>query len=585
MHNLQKFIMLGLLVIVGACTSGGEGDAPAADDPGAGPGAGPGVPPASESLSFTESSSLLTQGTFGPSEIDIEALENNSASDWVAAEFEKTPTYHLPNVLAAFPTPGSIGGVPDAEDAASNSFWEAAIKADDQLRQRMTYALSQILVVSGAQSSVLHRRPHSQAAYMDILVEHAFGNYRDLLEDVTYSVAMAEYLTYMRNRKENPSTGRVPDENYAREIMQLFTIGLVELNMDGTQRLSGGEPIETYTNEDVTGLSRVFTGLSHNAERFFSNSSNRSDDAVYTPLKIFESEHSTLEKSFLGVTIPPNTPGEQSIDIALDTLVDHPNTPPFISKQLIQRFVTSNPTPAYVERVATAFQNGTFTMPNGDSVGAGLRGDLSATIAAILLDAEARDPARRESARFGKIREPVLRFTHWARAFNVNSADPSDQAVMRDTNGADKLSQHPFRAPSVFNFYRPGYVAPGSSTGDAGLTAPELQIVNAGSIVGYTNFMTDYIFVEARTKSRGPNTAFIPDYSAETALAEDPDALVDRLDRVLTNGALSSNVRSRIADVVEQTPINDGTRDADLRKRVSLAILLTMTSPEYLVQR
>ena len=309
------------------------------------------------------------------------------------------------------------------------------------------------------------------------------------------------------------------------------------------------------------------------------------DDAVYTPLKIFESEHSTLEKSFLGVTIPPNTPGEQSIDIALDTLVDHPNTPPFISKQLIQRFVTSNPTPAYVERVATAFQNGTFTMPNGDSVGAGLRGDLSATIAAILLDAEARDPARRESARFGKIREPVLRFTHWARAFNVNSADPSDQAVMRDTNGADKLSQHPFRAPSVFNFYRPGYVAPGSSTGDAGLTAPELQIVNAGSIVGYTNFMTDYIFVEARTKSRGPNTAFIPDYSAETALAEDPGALVDRLNRVLTNGALSSNVRSRIADVVEQTPINDGTRDADLRKRVSLAILLTMTSPEYLVQR
>ena len=584
MHNLQKFIVLGLLVIVGACTSGGEGDAPAPAAPD-GPAPGPGVPPASESLSFTESSSLLTQGTFGASEADIMALENRSASAWVAAEFEKTPTYHLPTVLAAIPDPRDVNSIRDAEDEAANSFWEAAVAADDQLRQRMVFALSQILVVSGADSSILSRRPHTQGAYIDILVEHAFGNYRDLLEDVTYSVAMAEYLTYIRNRKEDPATGRVPDENYAREIMQLFTIGLVELNLDGTPRLRNGEPIETYTNEDVTGLSRVFTGLSHNADRFNSNDSNRSPEALYTPLKIFEDRHSTLEKSFLGVTIPPNTPAAQSIDIALDTLVDHPNTPPFISKQLIQRFVTSNPTPAYVERVATAFQNGTFTMANGQSVGAGRRGDLSAVVAAILLDAEARDPALRDNPRFGKIREPLLRFTHWARAFNVNSEDLSDQAMMRDASREHSLGQHPFRAPSVFNFYRPGYVAPGSGTGEAGLTAPELQITNATTIVGYTNFMTDYIFGEARTKSGGPNTAYRPDYSAETALAEDPDALVSRLDRILTNGQLSEVVKSRIAAVVAETPVNDATREGDLEKRVSLAILMTMTSPEYLVQR
>ena len=226
---------------------------------------------------------------------------------------------------------------------------------------------------------------------------------------------------------------------------------------------------------------------------FFFNFGTIDPVALYSPMKAFPALHSDLEKQFLSTTIAAGTGPVESIDLALDALVDHPNTPPFISRQLIQRLVTSNPTPDYIERVATAFAIGTYTLPSGDIVGDGRRGDLAATVAAILFDEEARSDAARAADDFGKVREPVVRFINWARTFDTNTVTPELTFPMWNTSPPGALSQHPFKSPSVFNFYRPGYIAPGTETGAAGLTVPELQLVNANSVAGYANFLTYFI--------------------------------------------------------------------------------------------
>ena len=594
MSNWNRFAALGLLVFAGACTAGGQDDIDppssqqqdgASQDPN-----GPQFPaPETESLSFNESAVFLTQSTFGPSLDEIESLENASASSWLESQFDQPATLHLPRVLQKLPTAtrsdASGNPVPNAKHFAADSFVEAAIMSEDQLRQRMAFALSQILVTSVMGNVSMDSNPHLQAAYYDIFVRNAFGNYRDILEEVTYSPAMATYLTYFRNRKGDPGQGRVPDENYAREIMQLFTIGLQELNMDGTPRLRNGAPIETYTNEDVTGLSRVFTGFSYDTPNFWESPGDNNASLRYAPLKIFPEMHSDLEKSFLGVTIPPGVSGPESVDRALDTLFNHPNVAPFISKQLIQRFITSNPSPDYVERVARVFESGRFTLDNGAVVGAGARGDLKATISAILLDAEARAPESRESSSFGKIREPLIRFTHWARAFNVNSADMSNQLTLRNAQSTTKLSQQILRSPSVFNFYRPGYVAPGTNSGAAGLAAPELQIVSAASIPGYINVMNSYIFNFAIADGGGANTRFQPDYDAELALADNPEELINHLDQLIAGNRLLASTKERMAAVLRAMPVNDATRQKDLEERAQTAVFMTFTAPEYIVQR
>lgn len=514
---------------------------------------------------------------------DIDNLTNPDLADWIELEFAKPATENLQTVLDMFGgstnEAGTADPIEEARNIASDVYWTTIITADDQLRQRVAYALSQILVISHSDFMTLTEAQGTVVAYMDILSRNAFGNYRDLLEEVTYSVAMAEFLTYLANLPPDMEEGRVPDENYAREIMQLFTIGLVELNQDGTPRLVNGETVETYDNTDVTGLAKVFTGLSFDdGQRFF-----RLDDvtALHQPLAMFNNFHAPQEKTFLGTTIPPNTSGEQSIDIALDTLIDHPNTPPFVSRQLIQRLVTSNPSPAYVERVANAFASGTFTADNGTTFGDGRRGDMQATIAAILLDDDARDESARSDPTFGKIKEPVLRFTHWARAFGVDASDPGDQELLFNAGSPALLGQHPYKANSVFNFYRPGYVAPGTQTGNAGLVAPELQISNDSSVIGYANFITFFILGETPTES-GNQTGFIGNYASERAIAGDAQALVDRLDLLLASGNLTEATKTRIVTALEEIP---GTTDDELNFRTILAIIMVMTTPDYLVQR
>jgi uncharacterized protein (DUF1800 family) len=535
---------------------------------------------------------FLSQATFGPTQEEITQLTGSAPSDWILAEFNKPASLNLNYVLTEIAEDGARDDQGqlsfEKRQTPTFSFWINAIEGDDQLRQRMAFALSQILVMSHAEGNFLFEVPNTVAHYQDILVSNAFGNYRDLLEEVTYSPAMGEYLTYLQNVKGDPDTGRMPDENYAREVMQLFSIGLVDLNMDGSPITQGGATIETYSNADVTGLARVFTGLSLSGGEFFFDFRTLAGDALHTPMEAYPEWHSELEKTFLGTTIPAGTGPEESIDIALDTLVDHPNTPPFLARQLIQRFVTSHPEPDYIERVATAFANGQYILPNGSVVGDGRRGDLSATIAAVLFDQDARDASSRDETQFGKVREPVLRFIQWARAFDAGTITPEHTFPLWNTSFGGGLSQAPYKSPSVFNFYRPGYVAPGTETGAAGLTMPELQLVNANSISNYANFMTYFVFAFAANGSDDASTtSFIPDYSDELALASDPAALVDHLDLLLAFGSTSEETKSTIVTFLDDIPLED-PNDPDYNGpflRVGLSILMMMTSPDYVVQR
>lgn len=501
------------------------------------------------------------------------------------------------------------------------AFWTNAIAGSDQVRQRMAFALSQIMVISNSGGEFLTDTPPAVGYYQDVLTSHALGNYRDLLEAATYAPAMGYYLTYLGNRKGDPATGRVPDENYARELMQLFTIGLVELNMDGTEKTdASGNAIETYTNDDITGLARVFTGLAVECFNFDDRTACddivedeeltdeefgevESEEALYTqPMKMFETQHSALEKSFLGTTIPAGTSGVDSVTMALDTIFNHSNVPPFVSRQLIQRFVTSHPSPEYIERVATAFAAGSYTLPDGSVVGDGRRGDLQATVAAILFDDEARSAASLADDAFGKVREPVIRFTNWARAFNVSTVTPEYQTLLQFAGSNSLLGQQPYGASSVFNFYRPGYVAPGTLTGAAGLTVPELQIVNAATTPGYVNFMTAFItggaqnsnveeleeiaaFTGATFDAAAVQNSFRPNYDFEFDLAMDAEALVDRVEAVMTYITLSPESKTGIIEAINAIPFNMNDNGLSAARRVHLAILMVMTTPDYLVQR
>ncbi|MEL6569036.1 MAG: DUF1800 domain-containing protein [Pseudomonadota bacterium] len=582
--------ILGAALLLGACSGGGGSGGSPGSPP---PPPPPPPPPADGSILETqrEAARFLNQATFGGQADEITALTGQSASNWFVEQVNMAPTLSLPyvqNYIATVPTATSPDGLTyEGSHAATFAFWVNAIESEDQLRQRMAFALSQVLVISSRDGGTLAGIPTTVAYYQDILARNAFGNYRDVLEDVTYSPAMAEYLTYMTNIKGDPDTGRMPDENYARELMQLFTIGLVELNRDGTVRTdASGEPISTYGNADVQGLAKVFTGLSVNQECFFCGFYEATPEELISPISIAPQWHSELEKSFLGTTIAANTDAATSIDTAIDTLFNHPNLPPFLSRQLIQRFVTSDPDPAYVDRVASTFESGSFVLPNNQRVGTGQRGDLAATLAAVLFDEAARNPSQDDQ--FGKVREPVVRFVHWARAFDATGITPQYAWSIWDAGRADALAQGPYKSPSVFNFYRPGYVAPGTESGAAGMTVPELQIVNAGTVTSYANFMAFYIFNYADQYFEGPEAAaFYTAYTDEIAMANDPAALVDHLDILLTNGALAQGTRDNIIAAVTAVPeVHPYDPEFDtMRARAQLAVYMVMTSPDYLVLR
>ena len=525
-------------------------------------------------VSAQEASRFLAQATFGPKMAEIDALTTTGYDAWINTQFSKPQTLHLTPVTAFLNTL-----TPDAQrgqTAFQWSLWKNFSSGDDALRQRVAFALSEIFVVSMV-SNIAFNYPRGPAQYLDTLGVNAFGNYRNLLEAVTYSPMMGLYLTHLRNQKENVTTGTVPDENYAREVMQLMSIGLYQLNLDGTQKLDPvGKPIETYSNADVSGLAKVMTGLSwagpDTSTNRFNGSNNGADpDREIKPMQAYDQFHSVSQKQFLGVTIGAQGIGATNNDvrIALDTLFNHPNVGPFIGKQLIQRLVSSNPSPGYVTRVATAFNNN----------GSGVRGDMKAVIRAVLLDQEARAPAAGSN---GKLREPAVRFVQWMRSFNATSRD-GRFLLGTTTDPATQLAQMPMYSPSVFNFFRPGYIPPNSRVGTAGLVAPEAQIINETSLAGYLNYMRGVITSGIGNTTNGVRD-IQADYGAELALATNPDSLIDRVALLLTGGSLSASARATIRAAVASVNIGTATAATDQRNRVNLAIYLVMASPEYIFQ-
>jgi len=447
----------------------------------------------------------------------------------------------------------------------------------DPLRQRVAFALSQIVVISD-RLEALGVEPDGMANYYDMLVTNAFGNYRQLLFDVTTHPCMGMYLSHLMNRKADPVNNIFPDENYAREIQQLFSIGLWELNQDGTRRLdTNGLPIPTYDNSDITEFARVFTGLSFggtNADSFYYAPWN-----LETPMKGWDEYHDCNAKTLHnGQVLPARTPSNPDvgtatmldINAAMDNLFYHTNVAPFVSYRLIQRFVTSNPSTGYIARVAAKFNDN----------GSGVRGDLKAVIKAILLDTEARDPAKMSDPKFGKQREPYLRVVNFGRAFNARATVdfyPLDNFYMDHY-------EEPLNSPSVFNFYLPTYAPPGPVL-DAGLVGPEFQILNASSAISTANYYDNAVRYGLHRWGNGdPDRVVHCNTTNELAMVDDMDALIRRLDLTLTYGNLSPREFQAIKEATERiTPSVHGSNYST--ERMYLAIYAIVTSPEFCVMR
>lgn len=498
-----------------------------------------------------QASRFLAQATFGPTPADIDAVVRIGYAAWLDAQLAMPPSQtHFDWLLQKNRNTEAFKGN-GINAPLESTLWRKFISAPDQVRTRVAFSLSEIFVV-GVSSITASWPLFGAAGFMDLLAEHALGNYQDLLTAVTQNLSMGCMLTYRGNRKEDPKTGRHPDENYAREVMQLFSIGLLVLEQDGTVKMVNGAPVETYTNADVQGLAKVFTGWDINGPETNVEFHRR-------PMALNNALHSMAEKRFLGAVIPPGTDGHLSLKRAMEVISAHPNVGPFIGMQLIQRMVTSNPSPAYVGRVSAVF--------NDD--GTGQRGNLKAVVRAILLDPEARQPDL-SSPHWGKVREPILRFSGWARAFGATSTN-GEWAMPDTTDNTIRLAQSPMRSATVFNFFRPRYVPPVTELARRHLVAPELQITDETSIAGYLNFLAIY----ADRGWEDLQTSYTP----EIALAKDPEALVARVVLLLSGDAFSARTAVSIAKAVATLP-PDRPRD-----RVRAAIMLVAATPEYLVQK
>ena len=534
---------------------------------------------------------LLTQASFGPVETDISRVMSLGATGWIDEQLAKPASaVHL----ARWKADDAAAKARKRTDTAGapsmvSSFYQQALQADDQLRQRTAYALSQIFVVSMV--DLASERAQSVASFQDMLTADAFGNFRTLLQDVAMHPAMGLYLSHLKNRKEDLVLGRVPDQNFAREIMQLFSIGLLQLNTDGTLKLDvNGAPIETYSTADIEGLSSVFTGFSWYGpdtlnSRFAGNLQD--PDRLVKPMQGYPQYHSVLEKRFLGAVVAPQSPANPaaSLTTAIDTIFAHPNVGPFISRRLIQRMVTSTPSPAYVARVAGVFNNN----------GTGVRGDMKAVVRAILLDDEARSATVAAGPQYGKLKEPVLRLTAFLRAFGVKSDSGRVLMTFTDDPGLT-LAQTPLRSPSVFNFYRPGYIPAGGEAATLGMTLPEMQITDETSVAGYANYMIGA--VQRGVGQKGIDGKAVrgdlqPDYTALKPLVTDPAALVDAVDSRLFGEPVNATLRNEsiaaVTSIVIPVLKPDGSNQALVDKakanRLWAAVALPLVTPEFIVQK
>lgn len=537
-----------LALALAAC-GGGSGGSPGAAGVGT---SGSPVVVVAAPVTPAQSSRLLAQATMGATGTEVQAVVTKGYDKWLTDQLAMARTTTFWDWLNA--NGYNVAANVNAETGWDPAIWSQLIAAPDQLRQRVGMALLDMIVV-GIGGVNLNWKQFAMAAYADVLWDNAFGNFRAIMDGITFNAAMASFLTFLGNRKANATTGAQPDENYARELMQLFTLGLYQLNMDGSVVTSGGVPAETYRPADVSGLARVFTGLN------LATTDGTTPDRYRAKLVMTASQHETGSATFLGTTVSGE--GVAAIKTALDTIFAHANVPPFVSKQLIQRLVTSNPSPGYVGRVAAAFADN----------GKGVRGDMAAVIRAILTDTEARSDAGLTASSAGKLREPIMRLTGWARAFGAVS--PSNAWAIGDTSSTtNRLGQSPGRSATVFNFFRPGYAPPSTSISAAGLVAPEFQITNEQTVVAYVNYI--YALIVNGTGDVKAN------YTDILSRASDSQALVDELNLVLAAGQLSATTLASIKAAVDTIA---ATTTTGPQNRVNAAILLTLASPDYLTVR
>ncbi|WP_017220909.1 DUF1800 domain-containing protein [Moritella dasanensis] len=521
---------------------------------------------------------LLYQGSFGPTPAALLSAQQVTRQQWIAAQMQLSPSWHYPLTVqycdgSITPTTIDADNVSRVNDKkstnpraclkAQESVWlEHALTAQDQLRQRVAFALSQIFVVS-SQEPPLAKYGDGLAWYYDLLVKHSFGNYRDLLQDVTLSPAMGVYLSMQGNRKENLNKNTFPDENYAREVMQLFSIGLYQLDISGQAMLDKqGNKIPSYQQDDVENLARVFTGWDLVANKRYGN---RRSGRYDTFMELSPKQHDYQEKQLFGQSIKAGMKADKELSASLDLLFNHPNVGPFISRQLIQRLVSSNPSPDYIKRIAMIFNDN----------GVGERGDLGAVVQAILLDDEAQG-AVTESAL--KLKEPLLNYVGFLRAF---SATPkSEHYQLRQLNGT--FGQGAMRSDSVFNFYQPDFQAnyqPDLKANDgSSSTLPANQQMT--TVSPESQIMVDPLIIKQlslmfkQTMSNKAN--FDLDLTEPLALADNSVDMLDYLDQLLLAGkmtpAFKAQLQSHLINIKGQ------------KRQLKEAIYLIVSSADYAVQ-
>ena len=487
------------------------------------------------------------------------------AWDWMAAQGFATVDAHA----------YYDAGAPTVDNFLHHDF----MTAPDTVRKRAALALSEYFVVSALVG--IPWTNMAMAHYWDQLNANAFGNFRQLLEDMTLNPAMGAWLNTRGNQKEDAASGRLPDENYAREVMQLFTIGLVRLQSDGTPELDAkGQPIPCYAQDDVSQLARVFTGYDDwdDGRRFIAPATNNTrpyPEYTRRALVLDASKHSNLAVRFIGTTIAASTPAAAALKKALDALFQHPNVGPFFGRQMIQRLVTSHPSPAYVARVAAKFNDN----------GAGVRGDLKAVWKAILLDEEARGAAGLASSTHGKLREPMLRVLQWERTFHVQPVGGQWGLSFNFEDPNTWFGQRLLWAPSVFNFFRPGYVPPGTAMAANGATAPEFQVINESSTSQWVNFVDNMNYASTL---ESPWWNLATGFADEVPLATNVPALLQHLNLLLCAGQLSAGTLQRLVTILTLPglPVLSAGSPTDLKRyRVMAAITMVMACPEYLVQK
>jgi uncharacterized protein (DUF1800 family) len=537
-------------------------------------------------LTALDASRFLTQASFGPKNDEIYALINKGYATWFTEQMALPPSLHFVEASADFALNNGGGAGGNATTGVLNTrfggvhrqhaWWKLAVNAPDQLRQRVAFALSEIFVTSDVNSTIGNWQD-GHTNYYDLLVRGAFGNFRQLLEDVTLNPDMGIYLSVLRNIKATyDSKGNQitqADENYAREVMQLFTIGLNELQPDGTLRLDiSGQPIPTYTQDTIVQTAKVFTGWGYyqSAAKPSFYGTGPGSESYLNPMILFPGSHDDTVKTVVGgKVILANQGGAKDLKDMLDTLFNHANTAPLFARQMIQRLVTSNPSPGYVYRVASVFANN----------GAGVRGDIGAVVRAILTDYEARSSAFVNTAGYGKPKEPILMATALLRAFNgaSDSGRYTGGGGFNLTNpesiGNTSLAEAAGRAPTVFNFYEPGYVRPGALA-FAGLYAPEFQLLTDTTAITLPNYLYGIIYSTRNATSVGLT------YTDVLPLVKTPQQLVDYLNLVFSGGTMPKNMTDLLVSAVTRMP----TGTSDLEK-IRSVLYLAVTSPEVGIQK